>query len=88
MRSLEKLAKQGRFDSALDLGVFSLIIVGFMATTASAFWTFTTRGANNPPALERASVADPLVCECTIEIQPACADEIEQPDFQAKAARF
>ncbi len=76
MNSLENLGKPGRLNWLSGTGVMSLIIIGFMATTASAFWTFTKSGEPNVQTIEPAATPaeSALICECTLEIQPPCVN--------------
>jgi len=63
---MEALAKPDRFRGLGTTSVLSLIVAGYLALTASAFWVFTkTSGQAEDPVEDGANPGSgPLICHC------------------------
>ncbi len=92
MNSLENLGRPGLFNRVSGAAAISLIILGFLGTTASAFWTFTTWENPNPIPIavqQKLAPASPaLVCECTLELHPNCVNGDRAATVQLRTASF
>src|SRR5262249_23712684 len=76
MGSMEALAKSDRFESLRTISVPSLIVAGYLALIASAFWDFTKTSAPvEEPIEDRANMAaGTLICRCYPEVDRESAD--------------
>ena len=69
MGSIEALAKSDRFKGLGTTSVLSLIVAGYLALTASAFWAFTKTSGQSEDAVEDVVNPGPgsLICYCIPE---------------------
>jgi len=66
MNSLNRRARADRFAGLWEFKAILLIMFGFTAVTASAFWSFTKVGVVPQQRIEQRAPATstPVLCEC------------------------